>query len=49
MVKRTIAGTHIWVSQKHLPKYLGEIEYRWNLRWYPERMFPLLLASFRRP
>jgi transposase len=49
MVKRTIAGTHIWVSQKHLPRYLGEIEYRWNLRQRPDLMFPLLLASFRRP
>lgn len=49
MVKRTIAGTHIWVSPKHLPKYLGEIEYRWNLRKRPDLLFPLLLASFRRP
>jgi hypothetical protein len=49
MVNRTIAGTHIWVSPKHLPKYLGEIEYRWNLRKRPDLMFPLLLASFQRP
>src|SRR5581483_1736869 len=49
MVRRTIAGTHIWVSAKHLPKYLGEIEYRWNLRKRPDLMFPLLLASFHRP
>jgi transposase len=49
MVRRTIAGTHIWVSPKHLPRYLGEIEYRWNLRQRPDLMFPLLLASFRRP
>lgn len=49
MVRRTIAGTHIWVSPKHLPKYLGEIEYRWNLRKRQDLMFPLLLASFRRP
>jgi hypothetical protein len=49
VVKRTIAGTHIWVSPKHLPKYLGEIEFRWNLRKRPELMFPLLLASFQRP
>jgi transposase-like protein len=48
MVKRTINGTHIWVSPKHLPKYLGEIEYRWNLRKRPELMFPLLLSSFLR-
>jgi hypothetical protein len=49
MVKRTIAGTHIWVSPKHLPTYLGEIEYRWNLRKRPDLMFPLLMASFLRP
>lgn len=49
MVKRTISGTHIWVSPKHLPKYLGEIEYRWNLRRTPSLMFDLLLASFPPP
>ncbi len=49
MVKRTIAGTHIWVSEKHLPKYLGEIEFRWNLRRSPELMFRVLLVSFQRP
>lgn len=48
MVKRTIAGTHIWVSPKHLPKYLWEIEYRWNLRKSPHLMFPLLLQAFPR-
>ena len=49
MVKRTIAGTHIWVSPKHLPKYLAEIEYRWNLRKQPHLMFPILLAAFQKP
>jgi hypothetical protein len=49
MVKRTIKGTHIWVSEKLLPKYLSECEYRWNLRKRPDLMFPLLLASFQRP
>jgi transposase len=49
MVKRTIAGTHIWVSPKHLPKYLGEIEFRWNLRKHPHLMFPLLMAAFQKP
>jgi len=49
MVKRTIAGTHIWVSPKHLPKYLAEIEYRWNVRKNPQAMFPLLLEAFPRP
>jgi hypothetical protein len=45
-IKRSIRGTHIHVSGKHLPKYLGEFEYRWNLRHAPEMMFPRLLASF---
>lgn len=49
MVRRTIAGTHIWVSRKHLPTYLREIEYRWNLRHSPHLLFPLLMASFQRP
>jgi transposase len=49
MVKRTIAGTHIWVSPKWLHVYLGEIEYRWNLRKREGLMFPLLLAAFQKP
>lgn len=49
MVKRTIGGTHVWVSQKYLSVYLGEIEFRWNLRERPQMMFDLLLASFPRP
>ena len=30
LLKRGINGTHIHVSAKHLPKYLGEFEYRLN-------------------
>ena len=45
MLKRSIRGTHIHVSPKHLPKYLGEFEYRYNLRKRPDQMFPRLLAS----
>ncbi len=45
MLKRSIRGTHIHVSRKHLPKYLGEFEYRYNLRKRPDQMFPRLLAS----
>ncbi|HEX2762803.1 MAG TPA: IS1595 family transposase [Allosphingosinicella sp.] len=48
MVKRTIAGTHIHVSPKHLPKYLGEIEYRWNMRQVPHLMLDRLMHSFVR-
>ncbi|MCH9053942.1 MAG: IS1595 family transposase, partial [Proteobacteria bacterium] len=46
MLKRSIRGTHIHVSRKHLPKYLGEFEFRWNLRHAPETMFARLLKSF---
>lgn len=48
-VKRGIYGTHVWVSPKHLPKYLGEFEYRYNLRKTPHLMFDLLLQAFPRP
>ena len=46
MLKRSIRGTHVHVSRKHLPKYLGEFEYRWNMRHAPETMFERLLMSF---
>lgn len=43
LLKRSIRGTHVKVSARHLPKYLAEFEFRWNLRHHPEAMFPLLL------
>ena len=46
MLKRSIRGTHIHVSRKHLSKYLGEFEFRYNLRHAPETMFARLLMSF---
>ena len=45
-LKRSIRGTHVHVSAKHLPKYLGEFEYRYNMRKHPEVMFGRLLLSF---
>jgi transposase-like protein len=48
-VKRGVNGTHIWVSNKHLQKYLGEFEYRFNLRKSPHLMFDLLLLAFPLP
>ena len=48
MLKRGIAGTHIHVSAKHLPKYLGEFEYRWNMRHVPHLMLDRLMHSFVR-
>jgi transposase-like protein/predicted RNA-binding Zn-ribbon protein involved in translation (DUF1610 family) len=43
LIKRSIRGTHVHVSARHLPKYLGEFEFRWNLRHRPDQMFPYLL------
>jgi len=48
ILKRGIAGTHIHVSSKHLPKYLGEFEYRWNMRQVPHLMLDRLMFSFSR-
>lgn len=47
-LKRGINGTHIHVSQKHLPKYLGEFEFRHNRRDRPETMLAELMVSFPR-
>ena len=47
-VKRGINGTHIHVSARHLPKYLGEFEYRWNMRFRPHQMLDRLMVSFAR-
>jgi transposase len=46
LLKRLIRGTHVHVSRKHLAKYLGEFEFRWNSRHAPAMMFPRLLLSF---
>jgi transposase-like protein len=46
IVKRSIRGTHVHVSRKHLWKYLGEFEFRYNMRKKPEAMFSRLLLSF---
>ena len=47
-LKRSINGTHIHVSQKHLAKYLGEFEFRHNRRHRPEMMLSELMTSFAR-
>lgn len=46
LLKRSIHGTYIHVSAKHMPKYLAEFEYRYNMRKHPEKMFARLLLSF---
>ena len=47
-LKRGINGTHIHVSGKHLWKYLGEFEYRYNMRHVPHLMLDRLMVSFAR-
>jgi transposase-like protein/DNA-directed RNA polymerase subunit RPC12/RpoP len=47
-LKRGINGTHIHVSGKHLWKYLGEFEYRHNMRHAPHLMLDRLMVSFAR-
>ena len=44
-LKRSIRGTHVHVSGKHLAKYLGEFEFRYNMRKAPEFMFARLLTT----
>jgi transposase-like protein len=46
MIKRSIKGTHIHVSRKHLQKYLVEFEFRYNMRHTPQFMFDVLLRAF---
>lgn len=45
-VKRSLKGTYVCVSKKHLQTYLHEFEYRYNLRKQPELMMDVLLQSF---
>lgn len=45
-LKRSIRGTHVHISMKHMYKYLGEFEYRYNMRKTPELMFNRLLQAF---
>ncbi len=45
-LKRSIQGTHIHVSQKHLWKYAKEAEFRFNRRDRPQSMLDDLLTTF---
>lgn len=45
-LKRSINGTHIHVSGKHLWKYAKEAEFRFNRRDRASSMFPELLSTF---
>jgi transposase len=46
-LKRSINGTHIHVSPKHLWKYAKEAEYRFNRRDCASSMLPELLSTFQ--
>ena len=46
--KRSVRGTHIHISAKHMPKYLAEFDYRHNTRSTPAGMFPLMVNAIRR-
>ena len=48
-LKRSISGTHVHVSSKHLWKYVAEFSYRRNFRSSRRLMFDRLLASFSQP
>ena len=45
-LKRTIKGTHIWVSAKHLHSYTGEAEFIYNRRNAPHRILTDLLYGY---
>lgn len=48
-LKRSIRGTHIHVSRKHLWKYVSEFSYRRNMRVSHRAMFDLLMVSLSLP
>jgi hypothetical protein len=48
-LKRSIRGTHVHVSSKHLWKYVSEFSYRRNMRHSQSAMFSKLLASVALP
>jgi transposase len=49
LLKRSIAGTHVHVSAKHLWKYVCEFSYRHNMRKSHRAMFTRLVVSFSLP
>jgi transposase-like protein len=48
-LKRSIRGTHVHVSSKHLWKYVSEFSYRRNWRHSHRAMFDRLVAAFVLP
>ena len=50
IVKRSIRGTHVHVSSKHLWKYISEFSYRYNMREHDSgTMFQNLVLSLQQP
>ena len=47
-LKRSISGTHVWVSKEHLQRYVDEFAFRFNHRHRPAEMFTLLLSYLAR-
>jgi transposase-like protein len=47
-LKVSVSGTHVWVSKKHLQKYVDEFAFRYNMRQNPGLMFDLLLGQMKR-
>lgn len=45
LLKRTIKGTHIHVSDKHLPKYVNEVAFRYYHRDNQDKMFEEVLKN----
>ena len=48
LLKRSIRGTHVHVSKRHMAKYLAEFDFRHNLRFVPMSMFPILVGMMAR-
>jgi transposase-like protein len=44
-LKRTIKGTHIHVSHKHIQKYINECAFRYNNRDSADTMFEMILSK----
>jgi len=45
LFKKSVASTHIHISEKHMTRYLGEFSFRSNHRQMRNAMFDLLIAA----
>jgi transposase len=44
LFKKSVASTHIHISEKHMDRYLGEFSFRSNHRQTRNAMFDFLIA-----